>query len=282
MRQPWPEEITQWLRDHVPGHTTREVVALIQKTKFPRKYGITFTEENIKNAKTRLHIKSGTKSGFPKGYSLKYPSGMLEYVKSIAQGKGNKELAELVNRKFGEGTITEKQMKTFKKNHKISSGLTGHFSKGHIPQNKGKTWDEQGISKEKQKKMLKTTYKKGNIPPNTKKVGEYSHTTDGYLIRKVQETGTQREKWEFVHLAVWEEHNGPVPEGCMITFADGNKDNCDISNLILETRAQHGVKNRWNIHGYDAESEKIANQIADLKMAVTSAKKRRKKAVQKG
>ena len=125
--------------------------------------------------------------------------------------------------------------------------------------------------------MLKTAYKKGNVPSNTKEVGEYSHTTDGYLIRKVKSTGTQREKWEFVHLAVWKEHNGPIPEGCIITFADGDKDNCDISNLILETRAQHGVKNRWNIHGYDAESEKIANQIVDLKMGIAKAKKKNKK-----
>ena len=73
---------------------------------------------------------------------------------------------------------------------------------------------------------------------------------------------------------------GRVPDGCMITFADGNSLNCDIENLILETRAQHAIKNsKYNRFpkSYDRESAETLNRLADLKMATTKAKKRRSK-----
>ena len=63
----------------------------------------------------------------------------------------------------------------------------------------------------------------------------------------------------------------------MVTFADGDTTNWHIENLVLETKAQHGVKNRFNIHGQDKETDEIANTIADLKMAINEKKKARKK-----
>lgn len=78
------------------------------------------------------------------------------------------------------------------------------------------------------------------------------------------------------HVIEWEEHNGPVPEGSMVTFANGDTLDWRVDNLILETKAQHAVKNRHHIHGYDQESALTANQIADIKMAVSRKKKRRK------
>lgn len=74
----WPEEVVRWLHDNVPGRTTKQVTELIKQQGFEEKYGIIFTEDNIKGAKNRYHIKSGTTPGFPKGRSLKYPPEMRE------------------------------------------------------------------------------------------------------------------------------------------------------------------------------------------------------------
>lgn len=78
------------------------------------------------------------------------------------------------------------------------------------------------------------------------------------------------------HLVEWEEHRGPVPEGYIVTFANGDTLNWHVDNLILETRPQHAVKNRWGIHGYDMESAQAANTIADIKLASGKLKKRRR------
>ena len=72
----WPDEVVDWLRKNVPGRTTKQVTILINNQSFDDKYGMAFTEEMIKGAKSRYKIKSGTQIGHPKGKSFKYPDGM--------------------------------------------------------------------------------------------------------------------------------------------------------------------------------------------------------------
>ena len=70
----WPEEVIAWLRENVPGRTTKQVTELINQQGFDKKYGMVFSDAAIKGAKNRYGIKSGTTGGVPKGYSLKYHS----------------------------------------------------------------------------------------------------------------------------------------------------------------------------------------------------------------
>jgi hypothetical protein len=64
----------------------------------------------------------------------------------------------------------------------------------------------------------------------------------------------------------------------MVAFANGDTLNCDIGNLILETRAQHAVKNFKGLRiSYDKESAEACNQIADLKMVAWQAKQKGRK-----
>jgi len=55
---------------------------------------------------------------------------------------------------------------------------------------------------------------------------------DGFLY--VKKTGSR--KWHLKHLAVWEEANGRLPRGQALIFADGNRLNCDLDNLVLVPR----------------------------------------------
>lgn len=51
-------------------------------------------------------------------------------------GISNVELTKIINKKFNtEFKVT--QIKSYKKNHRLNSGLTGRFEKGHVPTNKG-------------------------------------------------------------------------------------------------------------------------------------------------
>ena len=71
------------MTENVPGRTTKEVTVLINQQGFDEKYGMVFTEDTVKGAKSRYRLKSGTLGGNPKGYSSKYPEGMAAYVESI-------------------------------------------------------------------------------------------------------------------------------------------------------------------------------------------------------
>lgn len=131
------------------------------------------------------------------------------------------------------------------------------------------------MSQEQYEKCRATMFKKGDVPANHMEVGEYTHTTDGYLIRKVKETGPQRERFEFVHMAVWEEHNGPVPEGKMVSFLDGNKDNCNIENLVLIDNEENLEMNRSRLRFTDPERTKTGVLVAKARVTVRQKKRRK-------
>lgn len=267
----YPDEIADYIKEHVVGTTIKELTDQLNAL-YSEKYGMTFTTGMIKSYKTNHHLKSGTSCGLQPGYSTKYPDGMLDYVRSIAQGRSSQELTDMVNAKYGKDTITVQHMKAYKKNHNINTGLTGQFEKGHEPANKGKK-----MSPEVYAKCAPTMFKKGQVPPNHMDIGEYTHTTDGYLIRKVQEKGTQAERFEFVHRAVWEKHNGPIPEGKMVSFLDGDKDNCSIDNLVLIDNEINLELNRRKLRKQEAELTRTGVNIAKLSIATRKAKQRRKK-----
>jgi len=202
----------------------------------------------------------------------KYPEGMLEFLKEHAAGKTTFELADMINAEFGEGTITRKRLRPYMKNHKIKNGLNTTFKKGNVAFNKGLTWDEY-MSPEGQERSRKTTFKKGQRSHNHREVGETSMTTDGYHITKVQEEGIQRERWQFTHRIIWEEANGPVPEGKMVEFADGDKNNLNLENLILTDRAEHLELVRMQSERKNADITKSQLSLAKLNIATRKAKR---------
>ena len=200
--------------------------------------------------------------------SVIYPNGMREYIKSIASGKTAQELTDAVNEKFGPGTITVRQMQAYKKNHKIRPGIDCKFKKGCEPQNKGKP-----MSPEQYEKCRKTMFKKGHRPKNTRNLGEYTRTTDGYIAVKVQKNGTQRERYPLLQREVWKKYNGPIPEGMVVGFLDGNKENCSIDNLFLMERAVSLEMNQKGLRFDNAELTKTGVKIAELAVAVNRRKK---------
>lgn len=158
MRKPWPQEVNDWLAENVPGRTTREVTELINRQGFDKRYGMTFTENMVKGAKNRLHIRSGTPGGLPKGSSLLYPEGMEAYVRSIAAGRKTDEIARMVSEHFGI-EFTARQCRAYKKNHGIKSGVDCRFVKGQEPPNKGKP-----MTPEQYEKARPTMFKKRKHP----------------------------------------------------------------------------------------------------------------------
>ena len=129
------------------------------------------------------------------------------------------------------------------------------------------------MSPEQYEKCKRTMFQKGYVPANHMKVGEYTHTTDGYLVQKVQEQGTQGERFQLVHRAVWENHYGPIPKGKKISFLDGNKDNCRIENLVLLDDRENLEMNRSNLRFAQPELTQAGVNLAKVKVAMRERKR---------
>ena len=112
------------------------------------------------------------------------------------------------------------------------------FEIGHVSHNKGKKLEEF-ISAQGIEKVRATQFKKGNLPHNYKPVGHERVDKDGYVEVKVRDADDSKQNFEFKHRLLYVAHNGPIPEGCIVEFADGNKQNFDPSNLVVRTREQN-------------------------------------------
>jgi hypothetical protein len=166
-------------------------------------------------------------------------------------GRGNKELLEMFNAHF-KLNLTLNQIRAFKKNHGLSSGLTGQFQKGHVPFNKSKKGIFFGGKA--------TQFKKGNKPWNYQPVGSERINTMGYLDVKIADPN----KWRPKHLLLWESVHGPVPEGHAVIFGDGNRLNVTLENLVLVSRKQLVRMNQRGLIQNDVELTKTGAIIANI------------------
>ena len=172
----------------------------------------------------------------------RYTKEELDYIRKITPGRHYHEIVDMFNKKF-ERQIDSKKLKCTLRNHGISTGLTGRFEKGITPHNKGKKYPGTGN---------RTTFRKGATPHNKMKVGEDAITTDGYVKTKIAEPDV----WEYKHKLIWAEANGPIPEKHSIIFADGNKLNLSIDNLLLVSKAELLMLNRRKLISEDSELTK--------------------------
>lgn len=116
------------------------------------------------------------------------------------------------------------------------TGRTGCFSKGLTPHNKGKAMPDHVKAK-----VIATTFKSGNLPHNYRGPGsEFTDPKDGYVYLIIADdkartkTKTRR---VLKHKHLWEQANGPLPDGMCLKCLDSNKMNCAPSNWEAIPRA---------------------------------------------
>lgn len=141
-------------------------------------------------------------------------------------------------------------------------GVAFRFQKGHVPANKGqKGFNHPG--------MQATQFKKGQRPHTWHPIGSERHSKEGYLQRKLTDTGVTRRDYVPVHHIVWREAGRDIPKGFHLSFKDGNKANITLENLELVSYAE--MMKRNSFHNYPKE---IA-QIIQLRGAVNRQINRR-------
>ena len=259
MSQRYPPEVHAFIRENVVGRTAAELAAMTNAA-----FGTNFTQATMHSYKTNHKLKSGTPIGIPKGSpSKQFPAPVADFIRSNYQGVGPKEMTAMVNQAFDRNYST-KQIAAYYKNHKFNSGLTGQFEKGTIPPNKGrKGYCAPGCEK--------THFQKGHQPANKLPIGTIKTKTDGYVWKKI---GEGSREWRQLHILVWEEANGPVPKGCNIIFRDGDRQNCELSNLAIVTKGENAVLNKLALRPQDPEYTDAAILIAKIRIAANKQKKR--------
>lgn len=245
------KEQTEWLNSFIPGHTSAEVAE-----EFNKKFNMQITARKVKSYKVNHKIKSGTKKGKAKWTGPLWTKEMVDFVIANNKGMPNKDMAELVSKTFNKN-INAAQIKAIRGRLKIDSGLTGRFEKGHIPSNKGrKGYYAPGSEK--------GWFKKGQTSWNKAKIGDEAWTTDGYLKVKIAEPN----KWRFKHVVEWEKVHGPIPNGKMLTFLNGNHADCSPENLALITKSDNMVMNNMKLRSSDPEITKTGITVTKLKRQI--------------
>lgn len=124
------------------------------------------------------------------------------------------------------------------------------FKHGHAPWNKGKQFDAGGRSSE-------TRFKKGSLAGNArallKPLGYERINKDGIRERKTTMDGPPHKRWEAIHRIIWREANGPIPNGSIIRYIDGDHNNITLENLEIVTRAENAVLNTIKYNDYSPE-----------------------------
>jgi len=120
-------------------------------------------------------------------------------------------------------------------------GEGSRFEKGHASWNKGMKGLQIGGQE--------TQFKPGSKPANYRPIGSTRVSVDGYIEVKIAEGIHQ---WKLLHRENWKNSHGEYPaKGMALVFKDGNKQNCDISNLEILTRGE--LMDRNSFHRYPKE-----------------------------
>jgi len=258
MTRVYTKEQHEWLSAFIPGHKADEIVEAFNKRYDSPK----LTASKVKSYKMNHHIPSGTKKGKELWSGPLWTKEMADFVIANNKGRTHKEMAELVSRTF-QKEINAAQIKAIRGRLHIDSGLTGRFvkddprcfhpQKGYHAPGSEKGW-----------------FKKGEPSWNHAEVGDEAWTTDGYLKVKIAEPN----KWRQKHILVWEKHNGPIPEGFMVTFKDQDHANCSIENLALISKSENAIMNVQGLRSEDPKLTETGILLAKLKHKVSQAEKR--------
>lgn len=191
-------------------------------------------------------------------YSEENVKFLIENVKGIS----HKELTKRFNEKFNTN-LSESAIANMKRKLKLTNGIDTRFKKGQASWNKGKN-----MSQEQYEKCKRTMFQKGNLS-NARPIGDERIDIDGYTYIKVK----QPNKWVLKHRWLYEKEKGKIPKGYNLIFADGNRQNFDLDNLILISNSELFIMNQKGLYKQDKELTKAGATIAKILDKVNKRKK---------
>ncbi len=245
-------ELLEFVRQNAFGRSSLELADMANE-----RFGTDFTRDTMYYFMKNHKIRNGLQRK-PAVHTEMYPREVRDYIHANYVGVGPKQMAQILNEKFGTD-YEHRHIKSYYTNHKLSSGLNG--SECVTPWLKGKKgYMVPGFEK--------NLFRKGHVPHNYLPVGTVRKFTDGYMWKKVSDIkNAGRENWRHLHYLVWEEVNGPIPEGKKIAFLDGDPGNCALENLVLSNAGELAVANKLQLRFDDPELTKTGLMVAKVTIA---------------
>lgn len=161
----------------------------------------------------------------------------LKFIQENVVGIPVRELQSMFNNKFNSNRSLA-SIRAAKTRLGLSNGLDAHFKKG-------------------------VSYDRKKLP-----IGAETCSHGYWFIKRANNL------WVLKHRYLWEQENGPVPEGSVIIFGDGNPLNFDLSNLLCVTRQDLLTMNEQRLIFDNSELTKTGQLIAKL---INATRKRGKK-----
>lgn len=94
-------------------------------------------------------------------------------------------------------------------------------------------------------------YNRGKPSPNRQPIGSEFVSSKREIYIKVACTGKKNRDWRRKAHVVWERHHGTIPDGGVITFADGDSLNCEPENLRISSKTD--IMQHNSIHNLPPE-----------------------------
>lgn len=187
-----------------------------------------------------------------KGRRIAYTDEELAWIEA-RQDWPRRDLHAAFVEAFGRGGVTFENFKALCTRRGFRTGRDGRFVRGQTSHNKGrKGWCAPGSEK--------GWFRKGGLPQTYRGPGHESiDPKDGYVWMIVAATNPHTgaaTRRVLKHKWLWEELNGPVPEGHCLKCLDGDRTNTDPSNWVAIPRAMlPRLAGRWNASYDQAEQE---------------------------
>ncbi len=189
----------------------------------------------------------------------------IEFIRKIYPYYENKEISKMVKNKFGFDVSARNLInaKTIYKMPDKAIPNSGRLQKGVVPWNKGKR-----MSDETKKKLKNTFFKKGQTI-NNRPIGSTRLGNDGYLVIKIEEPN----KWQLYQRYAYEKaHGEKLATKDAIIFADGDKTNFGIDNLIKVSKANLCYLNSNNLIFDDPKLTKVGVTVSKVAEKINERK----------
>lgn len=172
-----------------------------------------------------------------KGRQIIYSADELAFIQSVSTWPRAEAHAAFCG-KFRREDVSLSNFHALCKRKGWMTGRTGCFAKGQEPSNKGKKCAPGTGGNHPNAR--RTQFRKGNLPHNTRYLGHERISKDGYVEISVDQpnphTGFER-RYVLKHRWLWEQANGPVPDGHALKCLSSDKTNTDPSNWEAVPRA---------------------------------------------
>lgn len=191
------------------------------------------------------------------------------FLEQFVPGHSHKEITAEFNKRFPPG-VKESQIKSAIKRYHLNTGHTGRFEKGQDSHNKG-----QKMLDHVYQAAEPTMFKPGNLPHNTLPVGTELELPDGYLWVKINDIPKAKKNvnWKQKHRLLWEQNYGPIPEGHLVIFKDGDRRNFALDNLACISKQVNLWLSRKHMRFEDADLTEAGIAVAKVMSAVQERKK---------